>query len=111
MGVSWRKLFTSAMPLVEFLVRGALISLALFLLLRVVLMADTLRGTYSSIPNGVLLVVFEWVPERIGVRHPTCKMLVNPPCCSAGSGWLLLGNLRRDSIRRSELVCPLWEQG
>src|SRR5687768_5068840 len=118
MGVDWAALLAPRVPLLETLLRGSLVYLALFLLLRfvlrreagtlgiadllvVVLIADAAQNAmaaeYSSITDGVLLVgtiVFcAYALDWLAFRFPLFDRLVNaPPRPLVRRGRMLLRN-------------------
>jgi uncharacterized membrane protein YcaP (DUF421 family) len=133
----WGRLFTPQMSLLEILVRGTLIYLALCLLLRVVLrrqagkisLSDLLvisivagvcrnplmRDAYS-VTNGVLVVAtvlawgyaLDWLSYRVPLIH---KLLHAPPVQLIRDGQVLRENLRHELMTESRLRCKLRRAG
>jgi uncharacterized membrane protein YcaP (DUF421 family) len=130
MGVDWAAVFVPRVPLVETVVRGSLVYLAVFLLLRfvlrreagtlgvadllvVVLIADAaqnaLAANYSSITDGVLLVativLCAYLMDWLGYRFPAFDRLVHaPPLPLVKGGRLLRRNMRRELITEEEML-------
>ena len=124
-------------PLLEIFVRGTVMYLALFLVLRlvlkreagaigitdllvVVLIADAaqngLADDYSSIPDGLVLVgtivFWSWGLDWLGFRFPLFQRLVHPaPLPLIRDGRLLRRNLEKEPITEGELMSQLRLQG
>jgi uncharacterized membrane protein YcaP (DUF421 family) len=122
---------------IEIFVRGTIIYLALFLLLRVVLkrqssglaMADLLvivliadaaqngmAGDYTSVPDGVILVAvlvfWAWVIDFVGFHVPWIERFVKPPKLPlVENGRIRRDNMRRELVTREELDTKLRENG
>ena len=135
--MDWKSIFSLDVPLLEIILRGSLIYISLFILLRVVLkrqagslgMTDLLlitliadasqnamAGEYRSVPAGIILVstiifwsyAFDW----LSYRSPWFNKLVEPrPLPLIKDGKLLRRNMRRELIREEELMSQLREQG
>jgi uncharacterized membrane protein YcaP (DUF421 family) len=135
--VNWQGVFEPHTPVLEILVRGTLVYIALFLLLRVVLrrqsgalgvtdllvvvlIADAaqnaMAGDYRSVTDGVLLVgvivgwacLFNW----LGFRFPSVERLVKPPKLPLiEDGELCWKNMRRELVTVEELRSQLRLQG
>ena len=136
-GVDWEKLFVPSTPLLETVLRGTLMYLALFLLMRfvlqretgalgladllvVVLLADAaqngLADDYSSIPDGVLLVstilFWSYALNWLGYRVPSFERLLHPaPMPLVRNGRLLRKNMERELVTEEELMSQLRLQG
>ena len=136
-GVDWEKLFVPSTPLLETVLRGTLMYLALFLLMRfvlqretgalgladllvVVLLADAaqngLADDYSSIPDGVLLVgtilFWSYALNWPGYRVPSFERLLHPaPMPLIRNGRLLRKNMERELVTEEELMSQLRLQG
>lgn len=135
--VNWHEIFTPDTPLLEIIVRGTVIYIALVILLRVilkrqsgtlsvtdllviVLIADAAQNAmsadYSSIPDGILLVatiigwsyVLDWLGFHVKFVQ---RMLVPPPLPLIKEGRLLRRNMRRELVTEEELNVQLREQG
>ncbi len=130
-------MFVPDRPLLEVIVRGTVMYLALFLMLRVVLkressglgMTDVLvvvliadaaqnaiAGEYRSIPDGVVLVAtilfWSYTLNYLGYRFPLMERLVHPPPLPlVRDGRMLRRNMRRELVTVTELESLLREQG
>jgi uncharacterized membrane protein YcaP (DUF421 family) len=135
--VDWEKLFIPSTPLLEIFLRGSLVYLALFLMLRfvlkresgtlgitdllvVVLLADAAQNAmaddYRAIPDGLLLVAtivfWAYALDWMGYRFPRIRRLVHPqPLKLVEDGKMILRNLRKEFISEEELFTTLREQG
>ena len=135
--MDWKSLFTLDVPLFEIILRGSVIYISLFILLRVVLkrqagslgMTDLLlitliadasqnamAGEYRSITAGIVLVctiifwtyTFDW----LSYKYPWFNRLTEPqPLPLIKEGRLLRKNMRRELITEEELMGQLREQG
>lgn len=137
LNLDWARLFGIDTPLLEIFLRGSLMYLALFVLLRVVLkrqsgsmslndllvvvlLADAaqngMAGDYRSIPEGILLVAtilfWSYTLDWLGYRFPAIQRLIHPPeLLLAKDGQLIRRNLRKEFITEDELNSALREQG
>ena len=135
--IDWTKIFIPDTPVVEILLRGTLVYLALFLLLRlflkrqsaamgitdmlvVVLIADAaqnaLAGSYTSIPDGVLLVTtilfWSYALDWLGFWFPRLQGFLRPAALPLiEDGRLLRRNMRQELITMDELLSLLRQQG
>lgn len=135
--IDWHGIFVPDMPLLEIFVRGTVVYLALFALLRgvlqrqaggvavtdllvVVLIADAaqnaMAGEYRSVPDGILLVAtiifWSYALDWLGYYFPSVGRLVHPPPLPlVKDGRLLHRNMRKELITRDELMTQLREQG
>jgi uncharacterized membrane protein YcaP (DUF421 family) len=133
----WGALFIPDAPVLETLVRGTVVYLVLFLVLRLVLrrhgagigLTDVLMvvlivaasqgallGGSSGITDGVLLIgvvaAWAWVVDWAGFRFPLVERLVHPgPLELVRDGRPNERNLRRELVTRDELMSKLREQG
>lgn len=135
--MDWKSIFSFDIPVFEIILRGSLIYISLFVLLRVVLkrqagslgMTDLLlitliadasqnamAGEYRSVPSGIVLVctivfwsyAFDW----LSYKSPWFNKLVEPPPLPLiKDGKLLRRNMRHELIREEELMSQLREQG
>jgi uncharacterized membrane protein YcaP (DUF421 family) len=135
--MDWKSFLTLDVPLLEILLRGSLIYISLFILLRVVLKRQTgslrmsdlllitliadasqnaMAGEYRSFPAGLILVctilfwsyAFDW----LGYRLPWFRKLIEPPPLPLiREGKLLRKNMRQELITEEELKSQLREQG
>jgi uncharacterized membrane protein YcaP (DUF421 family) len=137
MQVDWHALFTPNTPILELVLRGSFMYLALFAALRVlvrrhigsmnlmdlllmVLIADAaqnaMAGQYESITEGVVVcgtLIFwnyflDWLSYRVKFVE---KLLESPPLEIVRDGAPLLRNLRQEFITEDELQSLLREQG
>lgn len=135
--VDWASVFLPDTPILEIVVRGSVMYLALFWLLRfvlkrvagtigmadllmVVLIADAaqngLASDYTSVTDGIILVMtivfWNYTLDWIGYRFPRFQRFFHPPPLPlVRDGQLLRSNMRRELITRDELMSQLREQG
>lgn len=135
--LDWEKVFVPAAPLPETVLRGTLMYLSLFVLLRlvlkrqsgaveitdlllVVLLADAaqngLAGSYQSVPEGVLLVgtILGWnyALDWLGYHWPAFQRFLRPPALAlVKDGQMLRRNMRRELITEDELLSEMRKQG
>ncbi|MFC0507780.1 DUF421 domain-containing protein [Micromonospora costi] len=133
----WVQLFVPSTPLLETVVRGSVMYLTLFGLLRVilkresgttgvtdllviVLLADAaqngMSGNYTSITDGVLLVAviigWSYLLDAVAYRWPAAARLIRPSSLVlVRDGRMLHRNMRRELITDEELRQQLREQG
>jgi len=136
-GVDWGRVMTPDQPIVETIVRGSAVYLALVILMRVilkrqagglgitdlliiVLIADAaqnaMAGGYESVTDGILLVatilVWSLIMDWLSYRFAPARWLVHPPAVPlVEDGRPLQRNLRRELISLQELMSKLREQG
>ncbi len=135
--VEWRQLFVPQTPLLEIVMRGTVVYLALYALLPVVLKRqrggisvtdllvlvliadaaqDAMAGDYRALPDGVLLVavIIGWAAllDWLGYRFPLVQRLVPPgPLAQIHQGRLLRRNMAREFVTEGELMGQLRLQG
>lgn len=135
--VNWAAVFVPTQPLLETVLRGSLMYLALFALLRfilkrqagtvgvtdllvVVLIADAaqnaLAADYRSVPDGILLVgtiiFWNFALEWLGFHYPAIGRFIHPPPLELiRDGKALRRNMRKELITMDELMSQLREQG
>jgi uncharacterized membrane protein YcaP (DUF421 family) len=135
--VDWRQVFVPATPALETVVRGTVMYLGIFVLLRVfrrresgtistgnllvvVFLADAAQNgmadDYRSVSDGLLLVgtimVWNLALDWLGYRIPAVQRFVHPPPLPLVSdGRLLRQNMRKELITEDELMSQLREQG
>jgi uncharacterized membrane protein YcaP (DUF421 family) len=135
--VDWQTLFVPTTPLLEIFVRGTLIYLGLFLLLRVllkresgtlgitdmllvVLIADAAQNgmadDYRSITEGLLLVatIIFWslFLNWISFRFPLLEKLVKPgKLLLIKDGKMIRANMRKELITANELMSEIRSNG
>ncbi len=136
-GVNWRSVFLPSISPLEIIVRGTLVYLIIFFLLRVVLkreagelgIADLLvlvliadaaqnamAGAYTSLPDGILLVAtiifWSYALDWLGYHSPRLQRLLHPPpLLLVRDGQMLRRNMRRELVTEEELRSHLREQG
>lgn len=129
----WGQVLAFHTPVLETIVRGTLVYLALFLMLRlvlkresgtlavtdllvVVLIADAaqnaMAGGYRSVPDGLLLVgvilFWSYALNWLGFHVRMVEKLVQPPPLPlVKDGRLLYRNMRRELITEQELTSQL----
>lgn len=133
----WEKMFVPQTPLPEVVIRGSIMYLVLYALLRVVLkresgttgvtnllvivlLADAaqngMAGDYTSVTDGALLVAvivgWSFLLDAIAYRWPKAARVIRPkPLLLVRDGEILYRNLRREFITVDELHEQLREQG
>ncbi|MCC7446920.1 MAG: DUF421 domain-containing protein [Anaerolineae bacterium] len=129
LNIDWQQLFTSDTPLLEIVIRGTVMYLGLFVILRiimkreagtigisdllvVVLLADAaqngMAGDYHSITDGLLLVLtivaWSYVLDWVSYRFPRFRHLIQPAAIPLiKDGQLLRRNMRKELISEEEL--------
>lgn len=135
--VDWRKMFLPDTPLLEIFVRGTVVYLSLFTLLRVVLkrqsgavgigdllvivlIADAsqnaMASDYTALPDGIFLVAtiiaWSYALDYLAFRFPLVgRFVYPPPLALVRDGKLLRRNMRQELITYEELISQLREQG
>lgn len=136
-GADWRKMFALDTPLLEIVIRGTIIYLALFALLRfvvkrevgtvgiadllvIVVIADAaqnaMAGNYNSVTDGVLLIatIVGWnlALDWLAFRFPAVRRVIEPrPLELVRRGRMVRRNMRRALITEDELMSQLRLQG
>ena len=136
-GATWKQVFVPDTPLVEVFVRGTIVYLVLFALLRfilkresgamsvtdllvVVLIADAAQNAmssqYNSMPDGLLLVatIIGWAAllDWLGYRWRwLARLLWPPPLLLVRDGKPLQRNMRRELLTEDQLRSQLRLQG
>jgi uncharacterized membrane protein YcaP (DUF421 family) len=135
--MDWKSIFLPDVPILEIVLRGTIMYISLFVLLRVILKRQTgslgmtdlllitlladasqnaMAGEYTSVPNGIVLVAtiifwnyaFDW----LGYRSQWFTRLIEPPPLPlVKDGKMLRKNMRRELITEEELMGQLREQG
>lgn len=135
--IDWKSIFLPDVSVLEIILRGSLMYLAIFVLLRLVLKRQTgtlgmtdlllitlladasqnaMAGEYKSLPDGIVLVgtiifwnyAFDW----LSYRSPWFERLIEPaPLPLVWRGRLLRRNMRQELITEAELLGQLREQG
>ena len=135
--VDWKAILVPSVPLAETFVRGTIVYLVLFALLRfvstreagsigitdmlvVVLIADAaqnaMAGEYRSVPDGLLLVsvivFWSYALDWLAFYSPRLRPLIHPPALPlVRNGRAVRENLRKELITEEELESMLREQG
>jgi uncharacterized membrane protein YcaP (DUF421 family) len=135
--IDWHSLFFPDIPVLEIILRGSVMYLVLFILLRIVLRRQTgtlgmtdlllitlladasqnaLAGEYHSLPAGILLVgtilfwnyALDWLSFKASWF---ARLIEPPPLLLVKHGKLLHRNLRSELITEAELLGQLREHG
>jgi len=135
--MDWKSIFLPDTPLPEIILRGSIMYIALFAMLRVILKRQTgtlgmtdlllitlladaaqnaMAGEYKSIPDGIVLVatiifwnyLFDWLSFR---SEWFGRLIEPPPLPLIKNGRMLRRNMRREFITEDELMMQLREQG
>ena len=134
--IDWHSLFVPSMHLGEVVLRGTVVYLFLFFLLRimrreaghlgisdllvVVLIADAAQNAmaseYRSITEGVILVatiaLWDYFLDWLSFRVPALQRLLRPaPLLLIKNGRLQRQNMKREMIQEEELMAQLREKG
>ena len=135
--VDWRKLFVPELPVLEVVIRGAIVYLLLFIVMRfflrrrsgglgladilvVVLIADAVQNAmgskYKSVTEGALLVFtivsLDFALDWVGHRVPWLRRLTRPsPLLLIRNGRMIRRNMQREMITTEELMSQLRQQG
>lgn len=135
--MDWKSIFLPETPLLEIILRGSIMYITLFALLRLVLKRQTgnlrmtdllliiliadasqnaMAGDYKSLPDGILLVgtimfwsyAFDWLAFRFEWFR---RLIEPPPLPLIREGKLLRKNMRSELITEDELMSQLREEG
>lgn len=135
--VNWHELFVPSISLLELFVRGTIVYLLLFFVLRfiptrqlgmlgitdllvVVLFAEAAQNamatTYTSITEGVALVgtviFWSYIINLLGYKFPQFQKFLNPPpLLLVKNGRLIERNLEKELITEEEIMSQLRQQG
>jgi uncharacterized membrane protein YcaP (DUF421 family) len=134
--IDWNSAFVPTVSVAEMVLRGTLVYLLLFFVLRVlrreagalgisdllvvVLIADAAQNAmaseYKSITEGAVLVgtivAWDFFLDWLGYRFPSIQRLLRPaPLPLIKDGRVLRQNLRKEMITMEELMGQLREQG
>ena len=135
--VNWQAIFVPSMSVVELIVRGSLVYLSLFSVLRflpsrqlgtlgipdllvVVLFAEAaqnaMASTYTSITEGAILVAtvifWSYLLNWLGYKFPKFQQFLNPPpLLLVKNGRMIHRHLERELITEEELMSQLRQQG
>lgn len=135
--IDWLGIFGSTTPLLEIIIRGTVVYLALFILMRIVLkresggvgvsdilvivlLADSsqnaLADDYRTVPDGIALVAvilfWAWAIDWLGFHVPRLRPWIHAgPLRLVKDGVPLHRNLRRELITQEDLMEQLRLQG
>ena len=134
--IDWQSLFMPSFPMGEIFLRGTIVYLFLFIVLRilrreagalgisdllvVVLIADAAQNAmaseYKSITEGLVLVTtiafWDYALDWLGYRFSAVQRLLRPaPLLLIKDGRIQRRNLRQEMITEEELMGQLREQG
>ncbi|HJU60796.1 MAG TPA: YetF domain-containing protein [Candidatus Binatia bacterium] len=134
--IDWQSVFTPSLHIAEIILRGTIVYLFLFVLLRiirrgagtiglsdlvvVVLIADAAQNAmaseYKSITEGLILVTtivfWDYLLDWLGYRFPPMRRLLRPaPSLLIRDGRIQRRNLEREMITEEELIEQLREHG
>ena len=132
---NWNEVFVPSVHVLEIILRGTLIYLFLFILLRlrrrqagtlgisdlllITILADAsqnaMAGEYKSITDGIILIltIFGWdyLLDWLSYRFPKLHHLTHPPSLVLiKDGRLLKRNLEQEMMTEQELMMKLREQ-
>ncbi len=135
--MDWKSIFLPDTPIFEIILRGSIMYIALFAMLRIVLKRQTgtlgmtdlllitlladasqnaMAGEYKSIPDGIVLVatvifwsyLFDW----LSFKSEWFNRLIEPsPLPLIRNGRMLRRNMRQEFITEDELMMELRQQG
>ncbi len=134
--IDWRSIFFPSVGVAEIFIRGTIVYLFLFIILRmlrreagaigisdlllVVLIADAAQNAmssdYKSVTDGVFLVsviaFWDYFLNWLGYRSSVVRRLLRPPpLLLVKDGRMLRRNMRQEMITKEELMGQLREQG
>jgi uncharacterized membrane protein YcaP (DUF421 family) len=134
--INWHDVFVPTVPIPEIILRGTLVYLLLFVVLRIlrreagglgiadvlviVVIADAsqnaMSSDYKSITEGAILVgtivFWDYALDWLAYRFPRFQRLVRPaPLPLIKDGRLLRKNMRQEMITEEELLSQLRQQG
>jgi uncharacterized membrane protein YcaP (DUF421 family) len=135
--MDWKSIFLPDTPLLEIILRGSIMYLSLFIMLRVILKRQTgtlgmtdlllitlladaaqnaMAGEYKSLPDGLVLVatiifwnyLFDWLSYK---SEWFGRLIEQPPLLLIENGKMLRRNMRRELLTEDELMKELRQQG
>lgn len=135
--IDWEVVFVPALGLAEIVLRGSIMYLALFAILRfigrrqaghfgpadllvIVLIADAAQNAlgkeYGSVTEGIVLVLtivgWEYTLDWIAWRFPRLRPILNPPpLILVENGRLKPENMSKEMLHQEHLMSQLREQG
>lgn len=137
MHMDWKSIFSPNIPFLEIILRGTVMYLALFILLRLILKRQTgtlgmtdlllitlladasqngMAGDYKSLPEGIVLVAtiifWNYTLDWLSFKFPGFQRLIEPPPLPLiKNGQLLRRNMRKELITEADLLGQMREQG
>ncbi len=137
MDLDWKSIFLPDTPFLEIILRGSLMYIALFVMLRVILKRQTgtlgmtdlllitlladaaqnaMAGEYKSLPDGIVLVatiifwnyLFDWLSFK---SEWFGRLIEPPPLPLIKNGKMQRKNMRQEYITEDELMMQLRHQG
>jgi uncharacterized membrane protein YcaP (DUF421 family) len=135
--MDWKQIFIPSGSLIELVLRGTLVYLSLFIILRVMLnrqagsigisdlllvmlianaAQNAISDDYKSVTEGVVLVItivgWSYALDWLGYRFPQLQRFLRPPPLRLiKDGQILHRNLRRELITEEELMSQIRQQG
>jgi uncharacterized membrane protein YcaP (DUF421 family) len=134
--VDWAGLFVPGGSIIELVVRGTVLYLALFVMLRllprrqlgslgvsdvlvIVLIADAaqngLAGEYTSITEGIVLVAtilfWDYAIDFVDHRFPALHLNMSPPKLLVENGRMFKRNMERENMSEDDLMSQLRQHG
>ncbi|HEX5837694.1 MAG TPA: YetF domain-containing protein [Anaerolineales bacterium] len=135
--MDWQSIFLPDIPLLEIILRGSVMYIALFVLLRIILKRQTgsvgmtdlllivliadasqnaMAGEYRSVPAGIVLVstiiFWSYALDWLSFQYEWFNRLIEPPPLPLiEEGKLLRRNMRKELITEDELMSQLRIQG
>ena len=134
--MDWERLFVPGGSILELLVRGSVLYLALFIMLRllprrqlgslgvsdvlvIVLIADAaqngLAGEYTSITEGIVLVAtilfWDYLIDFVDHRFPGLHLNMSPPKLLIQNGRMIKRNMERENMSEEDLMSQLRQHG
>jgi uncharacterized membrane protein YcaP (DUF421 family) len=135
--IDWSKVFVPSVSPLELFLRGTLVYLSLFMILRflpnrqigaigitdllvVILFANAaqnaMSSSYSALTDGLMLVAtilaWSYVLNWLSFKYPAVqRLLTPPPLLLVNQGEMLRRNMRRELITEKELRLQLRKQG
>jgi uncharacterized membrane protein YcaP (DUF421 family) len=132
----WYEMWVPSRPILDIVLRGTIVYLALLLFLRfvlhrqtgavsitdmllIVLIADASQnamGEYRSVPEGLILVAtlifWNYALDWLSYRFPWLELLTHPPPLQlVRNGRLLRRNMKQELITEEDLLSELRKQG
>ena len=138
MNIDWRSIFVPSAPILETIIRGTVMYLVLFVILRLtfkrigsgsiglgdVLMIalvaaasqNAMAREHVSVTDGIILVAtisgWSYALDWLGTRSPRFQRFYNPPALLlVKNGRLILHNMRKELITEDELLSHLHHAG